>query len=189
MHEVGTNIMQGLNDGMTSMAGSTAGGAKSIVDDIVGAFSNIGSSIGEAIKGTKKWSDVLKDVLGQLARLALSKLNFGGSGGGFGGIISGIFGSLFGFANGGSFQVGGAGGIDSQVVAFRASPNERVTVTKPGQEGGGRGAYAPVYNIDARGADQAAVARLERGLQDRDKRFGVMVDNRVDTRQTRKTRG
>ena len=42
-----------------------------------------------------------------------------------------------GFARGGSFQVGGAGGTDSQMVRFRASPGERVTVTPPGQGGGG----------------------------------------------------
>lgn len=85
--------------------------------------------------------------------------------------------------------MGGAGGIDSQLVAFRASPNERVSITKPGQDMGGRASYAPVYNIDARGADAAAVARLERGLAERDRKFGSMVDARVDTRQVRRTRG
>lgn len=49
---------------------------------------------------------------------------------------------LFGFANGGSFQVGGVGGIDSQLVAFKASPNERVSITKPGQDMGAGGAIA-----------------------------------------------
>lgn len=53
-----------------------------------------------------------------------------------GGLFKG-FGGLFGFANGGSFLVGGAGGVDSQAVAFRATPGERVTVTKPGQSAGG----------------------------------------------------
>ena len=47
--------------------------------------------------------------------------------------LSGIVGGLLGFANGGEFQVGGVGGIDSQIVAFRASPNETVSITKPGQ--------------------------------------------------------
>jgi tape measure domain-containing protein len=44
--------------------------------------------------------------------------------------------SLFGFASGGSFTVGGSGGTDSQLVAFRASPDETVTVTTPGQQAG-----------------------------------------------------
>ena len=42
-----------------------------------------------------------------------------------------------GFKSGGSFMVGGSGGSDSQVVAFRASPKERVTVTPPGASGSG----------------------------------------------------
>jgi hypothetical protein len=44
------------------------------------------------------------------------------------------FGSfLFGAQHGADFRVGGSGGTDSQLVAFRASPGERVTVTPPGQ--------------------------------------------------------
>lgn len=142
MREVGVNIMQGLSDGMGSQAGNVAGGATSIADDIAGAFSNIGSSIGEAINGTKKWSDVLKDVLRQLSQVVLSKLNLGGGsagGGGFGGFLSSLFGSLLGFAQGGSIMPGGAGGIDSQVVAFRKSPSERVDIYDPGKGGGARG--------------------------------------------------
>lgn len=42
--------------------------------------------------------------------------------------------TTFGFAGGGSFDVGGNGGTDSQMVAFRASPNERVTVSRPDQD-------------------------------------------------------
>ena len=34
---------------------------------------------------------------------------------------------------GGSFSVGGSGGPDSQLVAFRATPGERVDVSRPGQ--------------------------------------------------------
>lgn len=47
---------------------------------------------------------------------------------------------LDGFATGGSFLVGGSGGTDSQIVAFRASPDERVTIETPEQQrsnGGG----------------------------------------------------
>ena len=44
---------------------------------------------------------------------------------------------LPGFATGGSFRVGGAGGTDSQLVAFRASPDETVSIAGPGQGGGG----------------------------------------------------
>lgn len=37
------------------------------------------------------------------------------------------------FMTGGSFTVGGSGGTDSQMVSFRASPGERVTVATPAQ--------------------------------------------------------
>lgn len=38
-----------------------------------------------------------------------------------------------GFLTGGNFKVGGSGGADSQMVAFRASPGEQVTVSTPTQ--------------------------------------------------------
>ena len=60
---------------------------------------------------------------------------FGAVGGPAGGLLGPLF-KLFGFAQGGAFRVGGAGGADSQFVAFRASPNETVSVTKPGQDAG-----------------------------------------------------
>lgn len=41
------------------------------------------------------------------------------------------------FAQGGTFTVGGAGGVDSQFVGFMATPGEKVTVSPPGQAAGG----------------------------------------------------
>ncbi|MFL7901579.1 hypothetical protein ACJ41P_10630 [Azospirillum argentinense] len=41
---------------------------------------------------------------------------------------------LPGFKTGGSFEVGGWGGVDSTLVRFMATPGERVTVTRPGQQ-------------------------------------------------------
>lgn len=44
------------------------------------------------------------------------------------------------FAKGGSFKVGGSGQVDSQLVAFRATPGERVDIRTPSQQrdmGGG----------------------------------------------------
>ena len=60
------------------------------------------------------------------------------------------------FATGGSFVVGGSGGVDSQMVSMRASPGERVTVQTPqqvrkgseaAQLGTSGGAAAPQVNI------------------------------------------
>jgi hypothetical protein len=103
-------------------------------------------------------------VVEQLRMALESLVNVGGSGGGggfslFGGLSSlfspsvgtiqnnglpvggfaaatGVANPLVGFADGGSFRVGGSGGTDSQLVSFMASPDETVTVTKPGQMGG-----------------------------------------------------
>lgn len=53
--------------------------------------------------------------------------------------IGGIPGSLGlpGFATGGQFTVGGGGGTDSQLVAFKATPGERVTIETPAQQAQG----------------------------------------------------
>ncbi|TDX72598.1 hypothetical protein EDE05_12819 [Neorhizobium sp. R1-B] len=183
MHEIGVNIMTGLNNGMTSV--DVKSGVVAVADDISGSFQSIGSAIGGAISGTQKWSDVLKTVLQQIASMAFSKI--GGGGGGIGGLFTGLLSGLFGFANGGSFQVGGAGGVDSQLVAFKASPNETVSVTKPGQRMGGNMIYAPVIN--APNSDAAGLARLERRVNEQYQNFGKMVDARMKVSNTRKTRG
>lgn len=99
-------------------------------------FTQVGSDIRGLVDGTKSWNDVLISVLESLASVALQNLNFGGGAGGgfFGDLLSGFFGGLTGFASGGSFTVGGSGGIDSQPVAFMASPDEVVSVMTPGQQ-------------------------------------------------------
>lgn len=52
---------------------------------------------------------------------------------------------LPGFADGGSFTVGGSGGTDSQLVAFRGSPGEKVSVTKANSNGD-KAIIVNVYN-------------------------------------------
>jgi hypothetical protein len=117
--------------------------------------SKAGSWFDSAIEGTFKFKTALADLGKSLAKLdvnnLLKSLLSGGTGGGvdlYGGastgssIFSGI-GSLFGFARGGSIMPGGSGGIDSQLVAFRKSPNERVDISKPGQSG----SYGGTLNI------------------------------------------
>src|SRR5690606_34654581 len=61
MHEVGVNIMQGLHNGMEAMRGTVQTGVVSAAERISGAFSSIGSSIAQAISGTKDWKDVALD--------------------------------------------------------------------------------------------------------------------------------
>jgi hypothetical protein len=119
--------------------------AESVGQTIDNAF---GRMIDQLVEGSFKAIDAVKELGKALIKLVAQKgiellFNFvtggagslAGGGGLFGGIVSGV-GKLLGFAHGGSFAVGGSGGIDSQLVAFRASPGERVTVTPPGREAG-----------------------------------------------------
>jgi tape measure domain-containing protein len=47
--------------------------------------------------------------------------------------VASILSTNLGFQTGGSFVVGGSGGPDSQMVAFRATPGEKVSVARPEQ--------------------------------------------------------
>jgi hypothetical protein len=125
------------------------------------------SAFEKAVTGGNKFRDVLAGLAQDVAKIFLRRTVSEPLGNAisayaksidWGGITSGI-GKLFGFASGGSFEVGGSGGTDSQLVGFMATPGERVTVETPAQQrprGGG-----DTYIIDARGADAAGLARLE----------------------------
>ena len=129
-------------------------GTKSVED----SFKDMGNAILREINNI-----IAKDLGQQLARslFGTTAQGAGGAEGLFGGILGDLAGTIFGgiggfgggsalsgraasvgaydfgaFANGGSFRVGGAGGIDSQTVRFKASPGETVTVTKPGESVG-----------------------------------------------------
>lgn len=117
---------------------------------------------------------------------------FGGSfGGGSGSVLGGIASMFFGGfrAAGGPVDPWGTYvvGEDGPEILRMGSRGGNVIANDDVFGGGGRG--GDTYHIDARGADQAAIARLERGLAERDRNFGKMVDGRMDTRQTRRTRG
>lgn len=174
MAEVGVNIMQGLSDGMSSMEGGITNMAESIGSTISSAFKGV-------IDGSKSVKEAIGDVLKSLASMLmdsgfkmLTQGLLGGLGGG-GGFLGSLFGGLLGFANGGSFQVGGAGGVDSQIVAFRASPNERVDVTKPGQErpGGAQEVTIRGVFVDDNGVIKAQVTSMGRQAAQAGAQIGV----------------
>lgn len=91
---------------------------------------------------------VTQPLQGALSGFANSLFGGGGGGGGGGGnIFSSLFSSFLGgggggavgpplnilpFAEGGDHVVGGTGGIDSQLVAMRATPGEKVSVSRQG---------------------------------------------------------
>lgn len=108
---------------------------------------------------------------------------FGIGGGGF---LSGLF--------GGGRAVGG--GVDPwrDYLVGENGPE----IVRIGSRGGrvgeadtgssGNFTYSPKYSIDARGADQAAIARLERGLAERDRTEAKRVAGYGHARSTRNTR-
>ncbi|TDK35196.1 hypothetical protein E2F50_13120 [Rhizobium deserti] len=178
------SVAGGIRDSFSGIENVGAG----VGDGIASAFSNVGSSIADAIKGTKSWRDVALDAISSVASNLISSMDFGGGIGG--GIFKSLLGGLVGFSTGGTILPGGTGGVDSQLVAFRKSPNERVDITKPGQKltsGGGSLVYAPT--IHAPNSDAAGLARLERRMDEQGRNFGKMVDSRNKVSNTRKTRG
>ncbi len=91
---------------------------------------------------------------------------------------------LPGFANGGRIKVGGGGGTDSQLVAFRATPGELVDINPPGNDNGAGGArdvrvhvdVSPLLVAHIRQGDMAAA---EHGASLAAERMGLSAANRV----------
>ncbi len=141
----GGGILRGLNkvaEGATRLG-------ENVEKFVTGAFSRASDAIANfATTGKFDFKSFINSLLSDLIRLTTNQL-FGqlaqgllGNALGTGGTVGGGLGSLFGFATGGSMMVGGTGGTDSQRLAFRASPGERVDVLTPQQqrrqsEGGG----------------------------------------------------
>lgn len=182
--------------GAAAGAGGSAGGAGAAgIDKMAQSMKNattatedmgkkFGDLAADVITGTRSMADVLQQFAKQLLSSSLGglfnsiigggdkltqALGAAGAPVGGGGFLSGL-GSLLGFKNGGQFQVGGIGGVDSQLVAFKASPNETVSVTKPGQEMGGGQVFAPSINI-AGDASEKTVGLIERALDHERQQF------------------
>lgn len=161
MHAIGVDVMEGLRLGMDSVGGAIETTATGTADTVAGVFESLGGALAGFLDKTKSTSEKLKGLFKALLNSVMSMM---GSGGGpLGGLFKGILGGLTGFKSGGSFNVGGAGGVDSQLVAFKASPNERVTVTKPGQTAGGGGIAGVRVFVDQDGNWQAKVEGIARG--------------------------
>jgi hypothetical protein len=153
-------------------------------DGAKGSARNLGQEVGQtlgdefkswldsALEGTFKLKDALIGLTSKLADFALDFAFSGLSGkSGGGGFLSSLFKGLLGFAKGGTIYPSGSGGIDSQLVAFRKSPNERVDITKPGQRlTSGGGQKQTVINQYIQAAGEEAMARValratEKGLR------------------------
>lgn len=174
---------------------------KRVTDGLGDAF---GRAFEDAITGAEDFGDAMHGLFEDIQRLfvqeaitgplkqLISGAFGGGSGTGFnlaskiGGGNTDFFGSLFGFADGGAFRVGGTGGTDSQLVAFKASPDETVSITRPDQQGGG--GTNVYYNIDARGAEAGVEERIMGALRSLDRSIESRALNAVDNQFKRNPR-
>lgn len=177
--EIGRFLMAGLGLGITAGTAGAVGSMTDATGAVVGAVADMGADTESVFKEMGGWladlakgattlaeslSGVLSDWSSQLMTSGTQGLQASVTAS-LGPVVGGLLGGLMGFADGGSFQVGGVGGIDSQVVAFRASPNERVTITTPEQEfagmgSGGGGAMDVRVFVDQDGNWQAKVAGI-----------------------------
>ncbi|TCR01063.1 tape measure protein [Neorhizobium sp. JUb45] len=171
-------------------------------DTAYDAFSELIPKIETGNAALDKFLNTLIEAVAQAALLGKGPL--AGIGGG-GGIFGGLF-KIFGFANGGIAARGrpmkkfAGGGISRTAAVFGEAGPEAAVPLPDGRRipvdlrlplVGGRGGgavlnYSPVIN--AQGADQAAIARLERQQKDIAKNMETMVDSRLKTRDLRKTR-
>lgn len=125
----------------------------------------------------KGFGNVLKRMAAEAIAADITRSIFGSGGtGGSDQNLLGSVASLFGFANGGAFTVGGSGGTDSQLVAFKATPGEQVAIRTPAQQrnGGGSGAINIHFNVStpdaasfrkSSGQIQADLARAVQGAR------------------------
>ena len=81
--------------------------------------------------------------------------------------LGGLFGMMFGGprAAGGSVTPGNLYRVNEKGEEFFSPGTHGRIIPADGVSGGGGFSFSPVYQIDARGADQAAVSRLEAGLK------------------------
>lgn len=114
------------------------------------AASGLTSALGDIARGSQEASDAIRDFgvnfLQQMASMILQATLLRTIMGalGFTQTATGSFvesASIPAAAHGGTFRVGGSGGIDSQLVALRASPGEMVRVTNGANSAG---EYGPV---------------------------------------------
>ena len=136
-HSYIPDMVEEIGEWIAKLQGNMVSPIEAMTGDAARAFDGMSSDVNATLDGLFK-SLGSKDWKGALGSL----FELGGSVGGgrfskwadIGKSVMNAFGSgLPGFKTGGSFTVGGAGGVDSSLVAFRATPGEMVDVRRPGQ--------------------------------------------------------
>lgn len=171
--ELHTSFAYGADVALTDYLDSVRDVSEASEDLFGNAMQGMEDSLVEFVKnGELSFSGMVDSIISDLIRLQVRSSITGPLAQGLFGALGAFAGgagtatatvptySTPGFARGGSFLVGGGGGTDSQYVGFMATPGERVTVSTPAQQRAGSGGGGTFY-IDARGADAAAVSRIE----------------------------
>jgi ribosomal protein L12E/L44/L45/RPP1/RPP2 len=131
---------------------------------VSGVFSDLVSGANNFSDSMRRVAKAIADAIIQAVILGTGPLAslFGmqGMNGATGGLIGMLFSGLTGFANGGSFVVGGSGGIDSQIAAFRATPGERVTISNDDRPVGASATFVINSSPTFYNADPASEARM-----------------------------
>lgn len=147
-HEVGemvanpaaeaTAAVQTMTEGLAKAQQEAAQLGETMSVDLFESSKNAFEQIQDQFKQTLK--NMINEWISSGIRDLFKNLGFFSGKGGF-------FKSLFpGFATGGSFTVGGRGGTDNNLVAFRASRGEQVTVSTPAQQAAMSGAGGIIFN-------------------------------------------
>ncbi len=145
--QLATDIDSGVSRGLLKLKQEIMDVSSLAENTLVNAFHGAQEALVSFITtGEVNMKQFVDSVLADLTRLLMNKLlisllggaigGIGGGGGGGGGSLStsalGGGPDIPGFATGGSFKIGGSGGADSQLVAFKGTPGETVDVKRPG---------------------------------------------------------
>jgi tape measure domain-containing protein len=143
-----------------------------LINDVSDAvFDNLEQALNNFVEtGTFNFNEFASSVIKDLARIGIQMMIIAPLKNFFGGILGNLLpAALPGFNEGADFMVGGTGGVDKNVVAFRASRGERVQVTPAGKESG-NGGNTVIFQISTpdvegfRRSESQMAARAQRML-------------------------
>lgn len=202
--ETQTDMGSGAERGFLKILQSTSDYASQMENIVTSAFDGMADALADfVVDGEADFASLMRSIEKQIVKLLISQafsslfgsFGAGGTGGGFlASLGKALFGGLPGYATGGSFTVGGgAGGTDSQLVAFRATPGERVSVSTPGQDRAastvsGTSVSVPVnVNVYTQPGETANVKQTQES--DGSTRIDVMIEKIEDSISSKISRG
>lgn len=149
--------------------------------DVGRVFQDIGGSIGKSVRGLNGLEGAAQRAASGISR-ALSSAAMNAIkphlGGGIGGqVLGGLLGGLLSFSGGGwTGDAPRTGGLDGEGgFLMIGHPQEHIYDTKGGGSPMGGTVMNVTQNVDARGADQAAVERVQMGLDELNRSFDQRV--------------